>query len=85
MRDPYATRFIVIPFRKGFSGDLLPVEVRQASTSVGAVRIAHGMRDRHTGVVAYEVLLDPETGAMESPKVLFQHGRIPALDEYAAA
>ncbi|WP_302476319.1 hypothetical protein [Pandoraea communis] len=43
------------------------------------------MRDRHTGVVAYEVLLDPETGAMESPKVLFQHGRIPALDEYAAA
>ncbi|VVE87540.1 hypothetical protein [Pandoraea bronchicola] len=85
MRDPHTTRFIVVPFRKGSGGDLLPVEVRPASTSVGAVRVAHSMREQHAGVAAYEVLLDPETGAMESPKVLFQHGRIPALDEYAAA
>ncbi|AVF42781.1 hypothetical protein AL486_18635 [Pandoraea apista] len=85
MRDPHTTRFIVVPFRKGSGGDLLPVEVRPASTSAGAVRVAHSMRDRHAGIAAYEVLLDPETGAMESPKVLFQHGRIPALDEYAAA
>lgn len=85
MRGPHTTRFIVVPFRKGSGGDLLPVEVRPAGTSVGAVRVAHSMRERHAGVAAYEVLLDPETGAMESPKVLFQHGRIPALDEYAAA
>ncbi len=85
MRDPHTTRYIVVPFRKGSGGDLLPVEVRPAGTSVGAVRVAHSMRERHAGVAAYEVLLDPETGAMESPKVLFQHGRIPALDEYAPA
>ncbi len=85
MQAPHTPRFIVVPFRKGSGGDLLPVEVRPASTSAGAVRVAHSMRDRHAGIAAYEVLLDPETGAMESPKVLFQHGRIPALDEYAAA
>lgn len=85
MRDPHATRFIVIPFRSGAGGDLLPVEIRPAGTGVGAVRVAHSMRERHPGVAAYEVLLDPETGAMESPKVLFQHGRVPLLDEYAAA
>lgn len=85
MRDPHTTRFIVIPFRKGSGGDLLPVEIRPAGTSVGAVRVAHSMRERHVGVAAYAVLLDPETGAMESPKVLFQHGRVPVLDEYAAA
>ncbi|MGR9578703.1 hypothetical protein [Pandoraea sputorum] len=85
MRDPHTTRFIVIPFRKGSGGDLLPVVIRPAGTSVGAVRVAHSMRERHAGVAAYEVLLDPETGAMESPKVLFQHGRVPVLDEYAVA
>ncbi len=85
MRDPHAIRFIVVPFRKGNDDELLPVEVRPASTSVGAVRVAHSMRERHVGVAAYEVLLDPETGALESPKVLFEHGRIPTLDEYAAA
>ncbi len=85
MRDPHVTRFIVVPFRKGKGDELLPVEVRPASTSVGAVRVAHSMRERHAGVAAYEVLLDPETGAMESPKVLFEHGRITVLDEYAAA
>jgi len=85
MQAPRTTRFIIVPFRKGSGGDLLPVEVRPAGTSVGAVRVAHSMRERHAGVAAYDVLLDPETGAMESPKVLFQHGQIPVLDEYAAA
>ncbi len=85
MRDSHVTQFIVIPFRQGIGGDLLPVEVRPAGTEVGAARVAHAMRERYAGVAAYEVLLDPETGAMESPKVLFKHGRIPALDEYAAA
>ncbi|WP_087688019.1 hypothetical protein [Pandoraea sp. PE-S2R-1] len=85
MRDPHITRFIVVPFRKGAGGDLLPIEVRPASTSFGAVRVAHSMRERHAGVAAYEVQMDPETGAMDSPKVLFQHGRIPAIDEHAAA
>ncbi|AJC22643.1 hypothetical protein [Pandoraea pulmonicola] len=85
MQDPHTTRFIVVPFRKGKGDDLLPVEVRPASTSVGAVRVAHSMREHHAGVEAYEVLFDPETGAMEAPKVLFLHGRIPALDEYAVA
>ncbi|WP_322880308.1 hypothetical protein [Pandoraea sputorum] len=85
MRDPHVTQFIVIPFRKGIGGDLLPVEVRPAGTDVGAVRVAHAMRERHVGVAAYEVMLDPETGAMDAPKILFQHGRVPTLDEYAAA
>lgn len=85
MRDPLTTRFIVIPFRKGAGGDLLPVEVRPASTSAGAVRVAHSMRERHVGVAAYEVVVDPETGAMDSPKVLFLHGRVPVLDEFASA
>jgi len=43
------------------------------------------MRDRHAGVTASEVLIDCETGAMESPNVLFPHGRVPELDEHAAA
>ncbi|WP_331692541.1 hypothetical protein [Pandoraea sputorum] len=85
MRDLYNTRFVVIPFRKGAGGNLLPIEVRPVSTSFGAVRVAHSMRERHAGVAAYEVQLDPETGAMDSPKVLFQHGRVPALDEYSTA
>ncbi|ALR35966.1 hypothetical protein LV28_25255 [Pandoraea pnomenusa] len=85
MRDLFTTRFLVVPFRIGKGDDLLPVEVRPASTSVGAVRVAHSMRERHAGVAAYEVLFDPETGAMESPKVLFQHGRVPVLDEFASA
>lgn len=84
MRNPHTIRFIVVPFLKGKGDELLPVEVRPASTSVGAVHVAHSMRERHTGVAAYEVLLDRETGAMESPKILFEHGRIPVLDEYAA-
>ncbi|MCI3206534.1 MULTISPECIES: hypothetical protein [Pandoraea] len=69
MRDPHTTRFIVIPFRKGADGDLLPVEVRSASTSVGAVRVAHSMRELHAGVAAYEVLVDPKIGAIEALKV----------------
>lgn len=85
MRDPYTTRFIVVPFRKGKGGDLLPVEVRPAGTSAGAVRVAHSMRERHAGVAAYEVVVDPETSAMDSPKVLFLHGRVPVLDEFASA
>lgn len=85
VRDPFTTRFIVVPFRKGAGDELLPVEVRPASTSAGAVRVAHGMREQHAGVVAYKVVVDPDTGAMDSPKVLFQHGRIPTLDEHAAA
>lgn len=85
MRDPHVTRFIVIPFRRGSDGDLLPVEVRPTGTSVGAVRVAHSMRERHAGVAAYEVQIDPETGAMDAPKVLFQHGRVPLLDDHAAA
>ncbi|VVD75405.1 hypothetical protein PAQ31011_00843 [Pandoraea aquatica] len=78
-------KFIVVPFRKGPDGNLLPAEVRSAGTDVGAVRVAHSMRERHAGVAAYEVLFDPETGAMYAPKVLFQHGRVPALDEHATA
>ncbi|MDN4573712.1 hypothetical protein DBB29_09000 [Pandoraea cepalis] len=85
MRDPHTTRFIVIPFRKGSGGDLLPAEVRPTGTSVGAVRVARSMRERHAGVAAYEVLFDPETGGTESPKVLFQHSCVPALDDHAAA
>ena len=84
MRNPHATRFIVIPF-KGTGGDLLPLEARPVGTSVGAVRVAHAMRDGHTGVAAYEVRIDPETGAMDEPKVLFQYGRVPVLDDCTSA
>lgn len=85
MRNRPDMKFIVIPFRKGLGGDLVPIEVRPVSTSFGAVRVAHSMRERHAGVAAYEVQLDPETGAMDLPKVLFQHGRVPALGEHSTA
>ncbi|WP_224785340.1 hypothetical protein [Pandoraea pnomenusa] len=78
-------KFIVVPFREGGDSALVPVEVRPASTSAGAVRVAHSMRERHAGVAAYEVTVDPETGAMDSPKALFLHGRVPVLDEFASA
>ncbi|QDX21431.1 hypothetical protein FP568_09335 [Pandoraea pnomenusa] len=84
MRDRRVMKFIVVPFREGGDSALVPVEVRAASTSFGAVRVAHQMRERHIGIAAYEVMVDPETGAMESPKVLFQHGRILPPEEAAA-
>ncbi|WP_281354660.1 hypothetical protein [Pandoraea capi] len=43
------------------------------------------MRTRHAGVAAYEVQIDPDTGGMDSPKILFQHGSVPLLDEHATA
>jgi hypothetical protein len=39
------------------------------------------MASKFAGVAAYEVLIDKETGDMESPRILAQIGTVPALDD----
>ncbi|VVD60511.1 hypothetical protein PPN31114_00071 [Pandoraea pneumonica] len=81
MSDPKSVKFIVVPYRKNKDGALQPGELRQASTEFGAVRIAQAMAAGFAGIAAYEVLVDDESGTMDSPRVLFQEGAIPALAE----
>lgn len=81
MRNPQAVKFIVVPYRQISNGALQPVEMRQASTEVGAIRVAQSMATTFAGVAAYEVEVDDETGAMNAPRILFQEGTIPALDD----
>ncbi|MDW3683327.1 hypothetical protein RA280_16540 [Cupriavidus sp. CV2] len=81
MSDTRAIKYIIVPYRKGKSDTLLPGEIRQASSEVGAIRIASAMASSFAGVAAYEVLVDEETGEMNSPRILAQEGSIPALGE----
>ncbi|MFK0380285.1 hypothetical protein [Pandoraea sp. NPDC090278] len=82
MQDPQSIKFIVVPYHK-FKEGIRPGDMRQATTEFGAVRIAQSIASESViaGVAAYEVLVDNDTGAMNSPRVLFQHGSTPALDE----
>ena len=68
-------KFIVLPFRK-VRGNLSPGEMRQASNSAAAERIAEAMSSRFVGVAAYSVMVDMESGDMSSPRVLCQFGEI---------
>ncbi len=66
-------KFIVMPFKK-VRGNIAPGEMRQASTSAAAEKIATAMSARFIGVAAYSVMVDMESGDMTSPKILCQFG-----------
>jgi hypothetical protein len=70
-----AEEFIIIPYKKN-RGNLVPGEMRQASNTASAEKIAGSMADRFIGVAAYAVMVDEETGDMSSPRLLARHGEI---------
>lgn len=74
-----AEKFIVLPYKKT-RGNLVPGEMRQASSAPSAEKIAAAMAGRFVGVAAYSVMVDEETGDMTSPKLLAQHGEIADLN-----
>lgn len=73
-----AEKYIVLPYRKN-RGNLVPGEMRQASSAPSAEKIALAMADRFVGVAAYAVMVDEETGDMASPRLLAKHGEIADL------
>ena len=72
-------KFIILPYKKN-RGNLVPGEMRQASNSASAEKIAGAMADRFVGVAAYSVIVDEETGDMTSPRLLARHGEIADLN-----
>ncbi|WP_438752089.1 hypothetical protein [Pararhizobium sp. O133] len=70
-----AEKFIVLPFKK-VRGGIAPGEMRQASSAASAEKIATAMAPRHSGVAAYSVQVDTESGDMTSPRILIQFGEI---------
>jgi hypothetical protein len=58
-----AEKFIILPYRKN-RGNLVPGEMRQASSVPSAEKIAASMTSRFIGVAAYTVMVDEETGDM---------------------
>lgn len=73
-----AEKYIILPYKKN-RGNLVPGEMRQASNSASAEKIAGAMADRFIGVAAYAVMVDDETGDMTSPRLLAQYGEIAEL------
>jgi hypothetical protein len=71
-------KFIVMPFKK-IRGNLAPGEMRQASSSASAERIAEAMAGRFIGVAAYSVMVDLESGDMSSPRELCKFGEVGEL------
>lgn len=76
----HLVQYIVVPYRAAANG-VAPGEIRPASSEFGAIRIANSMASKFAGVAAYEVLIDKETGDMESPRILAQIGTVPSLDD----
>lgn len=74
-----AEKFIVLPYRKN-RGNLVPGEMRQATSIPSAEKIAASMATRFVGVAAYAVTVDDETGDMSSPRLLAKHGEIADLN-----
>ncbi|MBB3288141.1 MULTISPECIES: hypothetical protein [unclassified Rhizobium] len=74
-----AEKFIVLPYRKN-RGNLVPGEMRQATSIPSAEKIAASMASRFVGVAAYAVMVDEETGDMSSPRLLAKHGEIADLN-----
>ncbi|GAC1040846.1 hypothetical protein [Rhizobium sp. No.120] len=74
-----AEKFIVLPYRKN-RGNLVPGEMRQATSIPSAEKIASAMAARFVGVAAYAVMVDEETGDMSSPRLLAKHGEIADLN-----
>jgi hypothetical protein len=71
-------KFIILPYKKN-RGNLVPGEMRQASNAASAEKIAGAMADRFVGVAAYAIMVDEETGDMNSPRLLVKHGEIGEL------
>ncbi|MDE1993132.1 MAG: hypothetical protein KGI75_11570 [Rhizobiaceae bacterium] len=74
-----AEKFIILPYRMN-RGNLVPGEMRQASSGPSAEKIALAMAARFVGVAAYAVMVDEETGDMSSPRLLAKHGEIADLN-----
>ncbi|MEF0943163.1 hypothetical protein [Rhizobium sp. BR 362] len=72
-------KFIILPYKKN-RGNLVPGEMRQASSAASAEKIASSMSARFVGVAAYAVVVDEETGDMTSPRLLARHGEIAELN-----
>ena len=66
-------KFIVLPFKKN-RGNIVPGEMRQASSAASAEKIATAMSARHLGVAAYSIQVDEESGDMNSPKLIIAFG-----------
>ena len=71
-------KFIVIPFRS-IKGRPQLGEMREARSEDGAVRMAELMSGRFTGVAAFEVHVDEETGDMVAPRELAVFGVVPDI------
>ncbi|RKD61577.1 hypothetical protein [Rhizobium sp. WW_1] len=74
-----AEKFIILPYRKN-RGNLVPGEMRPASSVASAEKIAASMASRFVGVAAYAVMVDEESGDMSSPRLLAKHGEIADLN-----
>ena len=72
-------KFIVLPFKKN-RGNLVPGEMRQASSAAAAEKIATAMSTRHLGVAAYSVQVDEESGDMTSPRLIIRFGETADLN-----
>ncbi len=72
-------KFIVLPFKKN-RGNVVPGEMRQASSAAAAEKIATAMSARHIGVAAYAVQVDEESGDMSSPKLIIGFGETADLN-----
>jgi hypothetical protein len=68
-----AEKFIVLPFKKN-RGNVVPGEMRQASSAASAEKIATAMSARHLGVAAYSIQVDEDSGDMTSPKLIIAFG-----------
>lgn len=72
-------KFIVLPFKKN-RGNVVPGEMRQASSAAAAEKIATAMAARHIDVAAYSVQVDEESGDMSSPKLIIGFGETADLN-----
>lgn len=72
---------VVVAFDRDEEGELLPVFGPQEFQSEDrAKRIARGLAEKHTGVVAWSRDAKPEIGEYGSPTVLFQAGDVPDME-----
>ena len=77
------TKFIVMPFRRGARGRIVPAENREARNAEAAERLASNMSARFAGVAAYRMDIDGETGEMSNGALLARHGEIVNILEEA--
>lgn len=78
-------KYIIVPFRKGARGVVVPGELRQASNEASAERIAKSMSEYMLGASAIAVYVDEETGDMTSPRLIAEFGQALNVIEDMAA